>query len=148
MDRVNIYTYTDVRGVNLGNGAAWYILETETRKGPATAGKKLQLEQVTENQAELTVLLEAARRIRLGCELHIYTESTFVAAGWTMNWISGWKRNDWKTRKGKPVAFSEMWQELDQITGCRHTEIHIKEYHAYSKWFKFEAERERKKKYV
>lgn len=151
MDRVNIYTYTDIRGLKPRDGTAWYILEAETSRGPATAGDKLRLEQVTENRAELTALLTAIRRIKIGCEIHIYTESEFAAAGWTMDWISGWKKNDWKTRKGEPVAFCEMWQELDGIISCHHTEFHVREHHAYSVWFKFEAERaekERKESHV
>lgn len=148
LDRVNIYTHTDIRGLKPRDGKAWYILETETSKGPATAGDKLQLEQTTENQAELTALLTAVRRVKIGCELHIYTDSAFAAAGWTMDWISGWKKNDWKNRKGDPVAFREMWQELDQIINGHHTEFHVKEYHEYSAWFRIEAERERKESYV
>lgn len=148
MDRVNIYTHTDIRGLKPRDGTAWYILETETSKGPATAGDKLRMEQTTENRAEMTALLTAARRVKIGCELHIYTESAFVAAGWKMDWISGWKKNGWKTKTGEPVAFCEMWQELDQIISCHHTEFHVGEYHAYSAWFKFEAERERKESYV
>lgn len=148
LNRVDIYINTDIRGVKARDGTAWYILETETYRGPANVGDKLRLEQHTEKQAELAALLAAARRIRGACELHIFTESEFVAAGWRLGWIEGWKKNDWKTSRGEPVSFGAMWQELDQLIGGHPTEFHIREHHPYSEWFKFEAKREKEKRHV
>lgn len=148
LSRVDIYINTDIRGVKARDGTAWYILETETSRGPANAGDKLRLEQNTEKQAELAALLAAVRRIRGACELHIYTESEFVAAGWRLGWIEGWKKNDWKTSRGEPVAFCEMWQELDRLIGVCPVEFHIREHHSYSAWFKFEAKREKERRHV
>lgn len=148
LNRVDIYINTDIRGPRARDGTAWYILETETSRGPANVGDKLRLEQSTEKQAELTALLAAARRIRGACELHIFTESQFLAAGWRLGWIEGWKKNGWKTSKGEPVAFYEMWQELDQILSIRPTEFHIGEHHSYSSWFKFEEKREKERRDV
>lgn len=142
---MNIYTYTDIKGLKKKDGVARYILEVETSKGTATAGDKIQLEQCTENQAELTALLAAVRRLRGECEIHIFTDSSFVAAGWTVGWIEGWKAKDWKTKKGEPVAFCEMWQEIDQILSSHPVEIHLKERHSYSGWFEFETKREKEK---
>lgn len=145
LNPVNIYTYTNIKGLKKKDGAAWYILEVETSKGVATVGDKLQLEQHTENQAELTALLAAVRRLKGECDLHIFSESTFLAAGWTAGWIEGWKAKDWKTSRGEAVAFCEIWQELDEIISRHHTEFHIKEHHSYSGWFEFEAKRKEKK---
>lgn len=142
---VNIYTHTDIRGLKKKDGNAWYIIETETSKGPANVGDKIHLEQCTEKQAELTALLAAVRRIRGECEIHIYTDSSFVAAGWTVGWIEGWKEKDWKTRKGEPVAHCEIWQELEQLTSAHELIFHVKEHHSYSEWFNFENRREKEK---
>lgn len=145
---MNIYTYTDIKGLKKEDGSAWYILEVETSKGPATVGDKINLEQNTGNQAELTALLAAVRRLKGECEVHIFTESKFVAAGWAAGWIEGWKQNAWKTKKGEPVAYCEMWQEIDQIISSHPLQIHLKEHHSYSGWFEFEAKREKEKKHV
>lgn len=148
LNRVDIYINTDIRGPRARDGNAWYILETETSRGPANVGDKLRLEQCTEKQAELTALLAAARRIKGACEIHIFTESQFLAAGWRLGWIEGWKKSGWKTSRGEPVAFSEMWQELDQILSNRPAEFHIGEHHSYSSWFKFEEKREKERRNV
>lgn len=148
LSRVDIYINTDIRGVKARDGTAWYILETETSRGPANVGDKLRLEQCTEKKAVLTALLAAARRIRGACELHIYTESQFLAAGWQLGWIEGWKKNGWKTSRGGPVSCSEAWQELDQLIGTCPVEFHIGEHHSYSSWFKFEEKREKERRDV
>ena len=91
--KVNIYTYSGIKGMKRKNGIVRYILEAETEKGNATAGDKVKLEEVTGNQAELEALLLAVRRLKKPSEVHIYTESNYVAAGWTQGWIKNWQQN-------------------------------------------------------
>ncbi len=143
--KVNIYTYTNIRGLRKKDGVAWYILETMTSKGEASVGDKLQLEQCTGNQAQLTVLLEAVRRLKEALEVHVYTESSFVAAGWRSGWIEGWKKTEWMTQKGEPVAYREMWQELEERLRVHNVIFHVKESHPYSGWFAFEEEKAKEK---
>lgn len=140
--RVNIYTFSGIRGMKRKNGTIWYILEAVTEKGNATAGDKVKLEAVTGNQSELQALLLAARRLKKESEVHIYTESSFVAAGWTQGWIRNWQKNHWKTAKGEPVAFEEMWRELEQLLLRHHVEFHVKEQHSFRTWFESEARRD------
>lgn len=139
--RVNIYTYSGIKGMKKKDGTVWYILEADTAKGVATVGDKVKLTESTGNQAELQALLLAARRLRSTSELHIYTESSYVAAGWKSNWIKGWKENHWKTKKGEPVAHEEIWRELDCILSIQNVEFHVKEPHSYREWFETEARR-------
>ena len=137
--KVNIYTYSGIKGMKRKNGIVRYILEAETEKGNATAGDKVKLEEVTGNQAELEALLLAVRRLKKPSEVHIYTESNYVAAGWTQGWIKNWQQNHWKTAKGEPVAFEEIWRELEQRLILHHVEFHVKEPHSFRTWFESEA---------
>ena len=44
-------------------------------------------------------------------EVDFYTDSHYVLAGVT-GWVSGWKRNGWKTSDRKPLKNSVLWQRL------------------------------------
>lgn len=45
--------------------------------------------------------------------VQLYTDSEYVKKGATQ-WLSSWKRKNWKTSQGKPVLNQDLWQELDQ----------------------------------
>lgn len=140
--RVNIYTYSSIRGMKKTKGKIWYILEAETAKGNATLSDKVELTDVSGNQAELQALLLAVRRMKKPSEVHIFTDSTYVAAGWQQGWIKKWQQNHWKTAKGEPVAYSEIWQELEQRLVSHHVEFHVKEQHSFREWLESEARHE------
>lgn len=75
--------------------------------------------ETTNNQMELTAVIEALRILNRPCELIIHTDSAYVKNG--MNeWIAGWKRQGWRTASRKPVKNVELWQELDQLSQ-KHT---------------------------
>lgn len=140
MTVVNLYTYTNIKSIKPRDGTIWYILETETVKGPASIGNAVQVEQLTANAAELKALLMAMRRLKSGCEVHIYTESQYVVSG-IESWMKDWKKNNWKNSKGEPVAHWEMWKELEQLISEQKIKLHQKEHHSYYNWFTHEAKR-------
>ena len=117
MTRVNIYTYTTIKGPRKQAGAFAYILEMETDKDPATLSKIQMLPKVTQNQAELTVLAAALQRIKKPCVLSIYTDCKHVAAAFEKNWIDSWKENGWINARGKPVGNREEWQKAAELLG-------------------------------
>ena len=45
-------------------------------------------------------------------EIIIYTDSNYVKDGITQ-WISNWKKNNWKTSNKKPVKNVDLWVKLD-----------------------------------
>lgn len=66
----------------------------------------------TNNQMELTAVIEALKLLTRSCDVHIYVDSMYVKNGMT-SWIYGWKRKNWKTASGQPVKNSDLWWELD-----------------------------------
>lgn len=46
----------------------------------------------------------------------IQTDSSYVIQGATQ-WVQGWKKKNWITREGSPVANQERWVDLDSIMG-------------------------------
>lgn len=104
-------------GSALGNpgpaGWAWYVDDDNWAAG----GWK----HATNNQAELTAVLELFRATaHLDEELLVQCDSQYVINTVT-KWMPGWKRKGWKKADGKPVMNRELIQELDAaIVGRRY----------------------------
>lgn len=94
-----------------------------------------------ENGAELKALIYALKRITQKCDLLIYTESNYVAAGFRLGWSEDWKRSGWKNAKGKEVANKEEWQELLILLNGQQFDFKVKEEHEYRQWLQREVKR-------
>lgn len=68
----------------------------------------------TNNQMELTAVIEAIKIVKKTSEIVVYTDSIYVKDG-ISKWIFNWKNNGWKTANKKPVKNLELWQELDLL---------------------------------
>ncbi len=66
----------------------------------------------TNNQMELMAAIQGLEALTRPCEVILTTDSQYVRQGIT-EWITGWKRKNWKTAAGKPVKNQELWQRLD-----------------------------------
>lgn len=141
MDRVHIYTYTDIRGPRKRTGRYIYLLEQETEKGPATLHKIEKVETETENRVQLLAVAGALRRIRKPCELVIHTHSEYVAAGFTEGWIKKWAVSGWKNGKGDPVANRPEWEEIAELLNAHEFEFRAGR-HAYSIWMERKIRKE------
>lgn len=76
-------------------------------------GKK----HTTNNQMELTAVIEGLRSLQRRSRVELYVDSTYVMKGMT-GWIHSWKRNGWRTSAKKPVANAELWRELDALVAA------------------------------
>lgn len=70
------------------------------------------LAETTNNQMELTAVIEALRTLSRPCNVVLHVDSTYVMNGIT-SWIRGWKANGWRTKDKKPVKNAELWRALD-----------------------------------
>ena len=110
---MGLIVYTD--GGCSGNpgpgGWAYVIVEGDrTMKGSGA------MANTTNNQMELTAVIEALGRISAepalaGSEVEVFTDSQYVRNGITQ-WIVRWEKNGWKTAGKKPVKNRELWQRL------------------------------------
>lgn len=66
----------------------------------------------TNNQMELTAVIEGLRALKRPCRVQVHVDSVYVMKG-MQEWIAGWKRNGWRTSAKKPVKNAELWQALD-----------------------------------
>lgn len=67
----------------------------------------------TNNRMELMAAIQALRALNKGCRVEMHTDSQYVRNGITQ-WMTGWKRNGWRTSDKKPVKNVELWQALDE----------------------------------
>jgi ribonuclease HI len=73
----------------------------------------------TNNRMELTAVIEALRAVIASAEwsalpVSVYTDSQYVQKG-ISQWISGWKRNGWRTASKEPVKNQDLWIILDEL---------------------------------
>lgn len=76
----------------------------------------------TNNQMELTAVIEGLKALNRPVTVEIISDSKYVLQGLS-EWLHGWKQNGWKRKeKGKfmPIKNIELWRELDSLTQ-KHT---------------------------
>lgn len=71
----------------------------------------------TNNRMELAGAIEGLRRLKEECSVEIVTDSEYLRNGMT-SWITGWKRNGWKTATKKPVVNKDLWVMLDELVNA------------------------------
>jgi ribonuclease HI len=66
----------------------------------------------TNNRMEMSAALEALKRLRVSCEVVLWTDSIYLRDGIT-KWIRGWKARGWRTSTNETVKNAALWKELD-----------------------------------
>lgn len=69
----------------------------------------------TNNRMELMAAIEGLAALTRPMSVVLTIDSQYVRKGIT-EWISGWKRKQWKTANGQPVKNQDLWQRLDALT--------------------------------
>ncbi|MEM9014793.1 MAG: ribonuclease HI [Pseudomonadota bacterium] len=77
--------------------------------------------ETTNNRMEMQAAIEALLAIPPDEDIRLYTDSQYVKNGITQ-WITGWKRNGWRTSAKKPVKNQDLWQALDELVAGRSVE--------------------------
>ncbi len=67
----------------------------------------------TNNRMELTAAIKAIECVGRDEQMLLHTDSTYVKKGIT-EWITNWKKNNWKTSSKKPVLNRDLWLKLDK----------------------------------
>lgn len=125
MSELTVYTDGGCSG-NPGPGGWGYVIvegRVDPELGPAdpeceTIGSGGERE-TTNNRMELTAVIEALGKIKtqqqwVGLPISVYTDSQYVQKG-ISQWITGWKRNGWKTASKDPVKNRDLWMALDTL---------------------------------
>lgn len=93
---------------NPGPGGWGALLEYDGKTKELFGGEP----NTTNNRMELRAVIEALKVLRRSCPVLIVTDSQYVHQG-VVSWMDQWKRKNWKTSAGKPVANRDLWEALD-----------------------------------
>lgn len=107
MKHVEIFTDGACKG-NPGPGGWGALLRYGGIEKSLYGGEK----NTTNNRMELLAAISALAALKEACEVTITTDSQYVRKGIT-EWMTGWKRNGWKTAAKQPVKNVDLWQALD-----------------------------------
>ena len=69
----------------------------------------------TNNRMELRAAIEGLKALKRRSQVVLWTDSKYLRDGIT-EWISNWKRRNWRTAGNKPVKNVDLWQQLDDLT--------------------------------
>lgn len=104
---VEIFTDGACRG-NPGPGGWGALLRAGSHERELLGAES----NTTNNRMELTAAIEAFRALKSPCRVDITTDSEYVLKGMT-EWLSGWKKRNWKTASRAPVKNADLWQALE-----------------------------------
>lgn len=113
---VIIYTDGACRG-NPGPGGWGVVLSYKGVTKELSGGEA----ETTNNRMELMAAIQALEHLNRPSVVRLYSDSNYVLKGIT-EWMTGWKKNGWKTSAKKPVKNQDLWQRLEHAMG-RH-QIH------------------------
>jgi ribonuclease HI len=113
-EAVDVLAFTD--GAAKGNpgpggwGAVLLLAGASVRELGGSGGN------TTNNRMELVAAAAALEWVAQSADaaharITVATDSTYVLRGIT-EWLSGWKRRDWKTKEGADIANRDLWERL------------------------------------
>ena len=108
LPEVEMWTDGACKG-NPGIGG-WGVLMRSGRHQRELHGGELV---TTNNQMELTAVIEGLRALNRRCRVRLHVDSVYVMKG-MQEWITNWKRNGWRTAAKKPVKNADLWRALDE----------------------------------
>lgn len=79
----------------------------------------------TNNRMELFAVISGLGALREGCQVKVYSDSSYVTDAFNKNWVEKWEKNGWKTSENKPVENQDLWRLL-LLTMRRHQVSYIK----------------------
>ena len=112
---ITVYTDGSCLG-NLGVGGWALVLKSESQHLSHYGYEK----ETTNNRMELTAAIKALEFLSKDNEpITIITDSNYLKNG-INNWITNWKKNNWKTANKKPVKNKDLWLILDDQTSLKN----------------------------
>lgn len=106
--KVQLFTDGACKG-NPGKGG-WGVLMRYGTHEKTLCGGELN---TTNNRMELMAAIEGLKALTRPCDVVLTTDSNYVKNGITQ-WLSGWKKNGWRTANKQPVKNQDLWQLLDE----------------------------------
>ncbi|NKC13225.1 MAG: ribonuclease HI [Gammaproteobacteria bacterium] len=114
MQRVEIHTDGACSG-NPGPGGWAVLLRYGEHERELSGGEA----RTTNNRMELMAIITGLEALLRPCDVLVRSDSRYVLDGAT-RWMSGWRRNGWRTAAKTAVKNDDLWRRLDAAqTGHR-----------------------------
>lgn len=88
------------------------------------------LNPTTNNQMELTAVIEALLTLKEPCEVDLYSDSAYVVNAFLENWVINWQKNGYKNAKKKEIENIELWKQLINLSNYHKITWHKVKGHA------------------
>jgi ribonuclease HI len=113
-----IYIYSDgaCKG-NPGPGGWGALLVTDGHRKEISGGEA----NTTNNRMEMTAVIRALESLKRPSTVEVHTDSQYVQKG-ISEWMTGWKKRNWRTADGKPVKNQDLWLQLDALSQLHRVE--------------------------
>lgn len=118
MDHVQIFTDGACKG-NPGPGGWGALLRFGEHEKKLKGAEPL----TTNNRMELMAAIMALANLKRRCRVDLTTDSQYVKKGIT-EWMTNWKKNNWRTAAKKPVKNADLWQRLDELVSQHQVQWH------------------------
>lgn len=89
--------------------------------------------ETTNNQMELTGVIEGLKALNEPCKVNIYSDSQYIVNAINKGWLKNWQKNGWKKSDKSPVLNKELWLKVTELIS-KHEAVFI--------WVKGHAENE------
>ena len=112
MNADTIYIYSDgaCKG-NPGTGGWGALLLSNGHSKEICGGEA----NTTNNRMEMTAVIRALESLKRPSTIEVHTDSQYVQKG-ISEWMTGWKKRNWRTADGKPVKNQDLWLQLDSLS--------------------------------
>ena len=126
-----IVLYTDGScSKNPGPGGWGAILQYKQHKLELSGGAV----STTNNQMELTGVIEGLKALTEPCKVELYTDSQYIVNAINKGWLRNWQKNGWKKADKSPVLNKELWLEIIELFNKHDVTVHWVKGHAENEY--------------
>lgn len=107
-----MYTDGSCKGNGVGQrkgGWAYSVLNESEEEIGFDSGHE---SNTTNQRMEMKAVIEGLKKFNEGSEVEVLSDSAYIVNCFNEDWISGWKKRNWKTSKKEPVKNKDLWEEL------------------------------------
>ena len=115
----NVIIYTDgACSYNPGPGGWGAILMYKDQKKEISGYNPL----TTNNQMELTAVIEALLQLKEPCKVKLYSDSAYVVNAFLQDWVGNWLKNGFRNAKKKEIENIDLWKRLINLNNYHDIE--------------------------
>ena len=129
LKKVTIYTDGACSG-NPGPGGWGAVLIYNGQEKILKEGKQ----HTTNNEMELTAVVEALSCLKEVCDVTLYSDSSYVVNAINNKWLYGWAKKGWKNSKKETLPNLYLWQRLYDLLKVQHVSFVWVKGHADNKY--------------